>query len=78
MLKLFVYYLILINACGITVMYVDKKNAQHRTSRVPERTLWQDALLGGAMKNVTEPRLKRLDWLEELVYGMVVQLVVAY
>lgn len=42
-------YLIIINAVGLVIMLVDKHNAIHGLSRIPERGLWAVSLLGGSL-----------------------------
>lgn len=42
-------YLILINAVEALLMLLDKRNAQRRRRRVPERWLMALALLGGSL-----------------------------
>lgn len=42
-------YLLVINIVGLTVMAVDKKRAAHNEWRIPERTLFLVAILGGAL-----------------------------
>lgn len=43
------FYLILINAIEALLMLLDKRNAQRRRWRVPERWLLALALLGGSL-----------------------------
>lgn len=42
-------YLVIINAIGLIIMLVDKHNAIHGLSRIPERGLWTVAWLGGSL-----------------------------
>jgi uncharacterized membrane protein YsdA (DUF1294 family) len=44
-----VYYLGFINIIGFIVMGVDKKKARNGEWRIPEKTLWGVAVLGGAL-----------------------------
>lgn len=47
---IFVYaYLIIINAVGLVLMLVDKIKAQERRWRIPERTLFFVAFVGGSL-----------------------------
>ncbi len=41
-------YLVLINALGLAVMYLDKYFARHHKRRIPERTLFLIAILGAS------------------------------
>lgn len=45
---LFVGYLIAVNLLGIALMGIDKQKAKKRKWRIPERTLFLCALLGGS------------------------------
>ncbi len=42
-------YLLIINALGYLLMYVDKKNARRRARRIPEKVLLSFAVLGGSL-----------------------------
>ena len=42
-------YLILINACSLLLMRMDKRNAEKKRWRIPEATLVLTALLGGSL-----------------------------
>ncbi|WCK57438.1 DUF1294 domain-containing protein (plasmid) [Aneurinibacillus sp. Ricciae_BoGa-3] len=48
MVKLLVFYLVIINLMGLYVMYADKEKAKRGQYRIPEKTLWRIALVGGA------------------------------
>ena len=48
MVELFVMYLFLINVLGIYVMWSDKQKAKKDQFRIPEKTLFLVAILGGA------------------------------
>lgn len=43
------YYILIINLIGVIVMYVDKQKARKNEYRIPEKTLWLVAVLGGAI-----------------------------
>lgn len=47
--KVLGYYLLLINAAGLTIMCLDKLFAKKGAWRVPERTLLLIAFLGGSL-----------------------------
>lgn len=49
MAKFLLLYLILINAVAFLLMLVDKQKARKNLWRIPERTLFLSALLGGSV-----------------------------
>ena len=48
-MKYFLLYLLLINAVAFLLMLVDKLKAKKNRWRIPERTLFGSALLGGSI-----------------------------
>ena len=48
-MKYFLLYLLLINAAAFLLMLVDKVKARKNRWRIPERTLFGSALLGGSI-----------------------------
>ena len=48
-MKYFLLYLLLINAAAFLLMLVDKLKAKNNLWRIPERTLFGSALLGGSV-----------------------------
>ena len=48
-MKYFLLYLLLINAAAFVLMLVDKLKARKNLWRIPERTLFGAALLGGSI-----------------------------
>ena len=48
-MKYFLLYLLLINAAAFLLMLVDKLKAKKNRWRIPERTLFSSALLGGSI-----------------------------
>ena len=44
----FIVYLIIINIIGFFIMYLDKQKAKKRKRRIPEKTLFLAAILGGS------------------------------
>lgn len=48
-MKYFLLYLLLINAAAFLLMLVDKRKAKKNRWRIPERTLFGSALLGGSI-----------------------------
>ena len=49
MAKLILIYLLIINALGFLLMLVDKLKAKKNLWRIPEKTLFLTALLGGSV-----------------------------
>ena len=52
MILLTIIYLVLINIVSLFVMYVDKKRAVRHQWRIPERTLFLLAFLGGSVGSI--------------------------
>ena len=48
-MNLFYYYLIAVNLIGFLAMYLDKQRAIHKKWRIPEKTLFLIALIGGSL-----------------------------
>ncbi len=48
-MKLFLLYLLLINAVGFALMLIDKRKARKNRWRIPEATLMAVAALGGSI-----------------------------
>ena len=52
-------YLLLINLCGFVSMGLDKEKARKRKWRIPEKTLFLFALLGGSLGSMAGMQLFR-------------------
>ena len=50
--SLFYYYLICINLLAFLLMGQDKHRARHRKWRIPEKTLFLTAILGGSIGSI--------------------------
>ena len=48
-MKFFYIYLIIINIIGFLVMFIDKQKAMRHAWRIPEKTLFLVALIGGSL-----------------------------
>lgn len=48
-MKIFLYYLLIINAIGFVIMLIDKKKAKKGAWRIPEATLMTIAIVGGSL-----------------------------
>ena len=58
-MEILTVYLFLINALGLVLMLTDKRRAQKNLWRIPERTLFLSALLGGSLGILLGMRLFR-------------------
>lgn len=47
-MKIFFTYYIIVNLCGVAIMYIDKRKAQRRKWRIPEAKLFTIAALFGS------------------------------
>lgn len=45
----YLYYLLFINLLGFLLMGIDKHKARHKKWRIPEKTLFVSAILGGSV-----------------------------
>lgn len=57
--KIIIAYLIIINIAGIMSMYIDKKRAIKKKWRIPEKTLFLFAILGGSVGSIAGMHLFR-------------------
>ncbi len=48
-MKYFILYLLIINAASFLLMLIDKQKARKKQWRIPERTLFLSAILGGSI-----------------------------
>lgn len=74
-------YLLLINALGLALMCIDKQKAKQNLWRIPEKTLFTVALLGGSLgclcgMYAVRHKTKHLQFVIGLPLIMGVQLVV--
>ena len=51
-LKIILIYLLIINLIGFALMGIDKRKAIHHKYRIPEKTLFLTALLGGSIGSI--------------------------
>ena len=49
LLKIFIIYLIVVNAAGLIAMGADKRKAVNGSWRIPEKTLFLLSLIGGSV-----------------------------
>ena len=58
-LKILIVYLLIINLIGFASMGMDKRKAVRHTYRIPEKTLFLAALLGGSIGSILGMQLFR-------------------
>ena len=58
-MKLFLWYLLLINAAAFFLMLADKRKAKNHRWRIPEKTLFLFPLLGGTVGGIAGMRCFR-------------------
>ena len=56
---LFYYYLIFMNILAFLLMANDKQRARHKKCRIPEKTLFLTAILGGSIGSILGMQLFR-------------------
>lgn len=49
MYKFYIIYLIIVNVIAFMLMYFDKKRAKRGAWRIPEKTLFGSAIIGGSI-----------------------------
>lgn len=59
LLKIFITYLVLVNAAGFLLMLADKQKAKKGAWRIPEATLLGTALIGGSVGAIAGMNLFR-------------------
>jgi len=58
-LSMFLFYIIGVNVLAFILIGVDKRKAEKRKYRIPERTFWMLALLGGALGIISSMKVYR-------------------
>ncbi|SET44171.1 Uncharacterized membrane protein YsdA, DUF1294 family [Oceanobacillus limi] len=58
-LQMFFPYILVVNIVGFLFMGLDKRKAKKQEWRLPERTLWGIAILGGAVGSLIGMRIFR-------------------
>ena len=58
-MQFFIYYFIIINILAIFLMGIDKKKAQMGAWRIPEKTLFLSAIIGGSVGAIAGMQLFR-------------------
>lgn len=81
-MQFFIYYFIIINILAFFLMGIDKKKAQMGAWRIPEKTLFLSAIIGGSVGAIAGMQLFRHKTkLKTFVIGMpailIVQLILA-
>ena len=65
MTKLILIYLLIVNAIGFLLMLIDKRKAIRHRWRIPEKTLFLTAALGGSLGSILGMQLfrhKTMHW----------------
>ena len=58
-MQFFIYYFIIINILAFFLMGIDKKKAQMGARRIPEKTLFLSAIIGGSVGAIAGMQLFR-------------------
>lgn len=77
MIKIIIIYAVIINIIGLFSMLIDKRRAIKNKWRIPEKTLFLIAVIGGSVGSIAGMRLfrhKTKHWY--FVYGMPAILIV--
>ena len=64
-MKYFAIYLLIVNAAGFLLMLIDKRKAIRHRWRIPEKTLFLTAALGGSLGSILGMQLfrhKTMHW----------------
>ncbi len=76
-MQFFIYYFIIINILAFFLMGIDKKKAQMGAWRIPEKTLFLSAIIGGSIGAIAGMQLFRHKTKHKtFVIGMPVILIV--
>lgn len=76
-MQFFIYYFIIINTLAFFLMGIDKKKAQMGAWRIPEKTLFFSAIIGGSVGAIAGMQLFRHKTKHKtFVIGMPVILIV--
>jgi uncharacterized membrane protein YsdA (DUF1294 family) len=82
-MKYFAIYLLIVNAIGFLLMLIDKRKAIRHRWRIPEKTLFLTAAIGGSMGSIMgmytfRHKTKHLQFTLGMPAILIVQLVLAF
>jgi uncharacterized membrane protein YsdA (DUF1294 family) len=82
-MKYFAIYLLIVNAAGFLLMLIDKRKAIRHRWRIPEKTLFLTAAIGGSVGSIMgmytfRHKTKHLQFTLGMPAILIVQLVLAF
>lgn len=82
-MKYFAIYLLIVNAAGFLLMLIDKRKAIRHRWRIPEKTLFLTAAIGGSIGSIMgmytfRHKTKHLQFTLGMPAILVVQLILAF
>lgn len=82
-MKYFAIYLLIVNAIGFLLMLIDKRKAIRHRWRIPEKTLFLTAAIGGSMGSIMgmytfRHKTKHLQFTLGMPAILIVQLILAF
>lgn len=82
-MKILAIYLLIVNAAGFLLMLIDKKKAVRRRWRIPEKTLFLTAAIGGSVGSIMgmytfRHKTKHLQFTLGMPAILIVQLLLAF
>ena len=82
-MKYFAIYLLIVNAAGFLLMLIDKRKAIRHRWRIPEKTLFLTAAIGGSIGSIIgmytfRHKTKHLQFTLGMPAILVVQLILAF
>lgn len=82
-MKYFAIYLLIVNAAGFLLMLIDKRKAIRHRWRIPEKTLFLTAAIGGSVGSIMgmytfRHKTKHLQFTLGMPAILIVQLILAF
>ena len=82
-MKYFAIYLLIVNAIGFLLMLIDKRKAIRHRWRIPEKTLFLTAAIGGSVGSIMgmytfRHKTKHLQFTRGMPAILIVQLILAF
>lgn len=83
LIKLFIYYFVIINAVSFITMYIDKKRAETHKWRIPEARLFILAAMFGSIGSLAGMRIfrhktKHMKFVIGIPCILIVQIIIGY